>query len=507
MDSSLKECPLPLIMLIIVYPLIVKRSLSIVIILFWCLMNILLLRRQLWAPPPPVPLSTVTAITEPMEEWWGIYYRGEKIGYAAQKITPEREAYLVQNSSVLRLNLLGTIQTVKTRLEMAANPDWALKQFDFELHSNGVRFKARGEFAGGRLQLEVDSGGHRSKRDLPLSQPPYLLAALKPYIVTQNLEPGKEHLFPTFDPSTLSQQITTVTVEGRERIQIGDKMEPALRIRQRFKGISVLSWVDGKGKTLKEETPMGLALVRERAEEAKALAETKSISLDLIAETAVPLDTPIVAPGQKNFLKLKLSGVNLAHFSLNTGRQRVSEGFLEIRREDLNRLRSYRIPLRESRFASYVQSTPFLQSDHPQIRTLVQRVLKGETDAFKAVTRIRRWVYDGLAKEPTVSIPNALEVLQTKKGDCNEHTVLFNAMARAVGIPAKTVVGVVYLRGAFYYHAWSEVWLGEWVSVDSVLNQFPADVTHIKFIEGEIDRQIDILQLIGKLKIKVVEAS
>ncbi|MBI4488095.1 MAG: transglutaminase domain-containing protein [Deltaproteobacteria bacterium] len=494
-------------MLIIVYPLIVKRSLSIAIILFWCLMNILLLRRQLWTPPPPVPLSTVTAITEPMEEWWGIYYRGEKIGYAAQKITPERGAYLVQNSSVLRLNLLGTIQTVKTRLEMAADPDWALKQFDFELHSNDIRFKARGKFAGGRLQLEVDSGGHRSKKDLPLSQPPYLLAALKPYIVTQNLEPGKDHLFPTFDPSTLSQQITTVTVEGRERIQIGDKMEPALRIRQRFKGISVLSWVDGKGKTLKEETPMGLALVRERAEEAKVLAETKSISLDLIAETAVPLDTPIVDPGRKNFLKLKLSGFNLAHFSLNTGRQRLSEDFLEIRREDLSQVRSYRIPIRESRFASYLQSTPFLQSDHPQIRTLVQRVLKGETDAFKAVTRIRRWVYDGLAKEPTVSIPNALEVLQTKKGDCNEHTVLFNAMARAVGIPTKTVVGVVYLRGAFYYHAWSEVWLGEWVSVDSVLNQFPADVTHIKFLEGEIDRQIDILQLIGKLKIKVVEAS
>jgi hypothetical protein len=85
--------------------------------------------------------------------------------------------------------------------------------------------------------------------------------------------------------------------------------------------------------------------------------------------------------------------------------------------------------------------------------------------------------------------------------------VLFNAMARAVGIPAKTVVGVVYLRGAFYYHAWSEVWLGEWISVDPVLNQFPADVTHVKFLEGEIDRQLDILELIGKLRIQVMEES
>jgi len=126
---------------------------------------------------------------------------------------------------------------------------------------------------------------------------------------------------------------------------------------------------------------------------------------------------------------------------------------------------------------------------------------------LKVVARLRDWVFSQLAKEPTVSIPNALEVLQTRRGDCNEHTVLFNAMARAAGIPAKTVVGIVYLRGAFYYHAWSEVWLGEWVSVDPVLNQFPADVTHIKFLEGEIDQQIDILQLIGKLKIALIEAS
>ena len=118
--------------------------------------------------------------------------------------------------------------------------------------------------------------------------------------------------------------------------------------------------------------------------------------------------------------------------------------------------------------------------------------------------KIKDWVYKEIAKEPTVSIPNALEVLQTRRGDCNEHTVLFNTLARAAGIPAKTVVGVVYLRGAFYYHAWSEVWLGDWVSLDSVLNQFPADVTHVKFLEGEIDRQIEILQLIGNLKIEVL---
>lgn len=485
----------------------VKRSLSVAIVLFWCLMNFLMFRRQVWAPPPPVRLHIASQITEPMEEWWGIYYRGEKIGYAAESITPHPDGYLVRDFSVLQLNLLGKTQTIKTRLEMAATNDWALSRFDFELDSHDVRFKTRGKVTPGKLELEIDSGGHRTEKTLPLNQPPYLPAGLKPYIVTQNLEPGKEHLFVTFDPSTLSQQITTVIVEGRERIRVGDQMEPAIRIRQRFKGVSVVSWVDGEGRTLKEETPAGFSLVKERPEEAQTLAGSKSITLDLITQTAVVLETSIAQPEQKKFLKLKLSGFNLANFSLNGGRQRLQSDLLEIRRENLGELNSVRIPIREPRFASYLQSTPFLQSDHPEIRTLVQKVLKQETDALKAAIRLKDWVFSKLAKEPTVSIPNALEVLRTRKGDCNEHTVLFNAMARAAGIPAKTVVGVVYLRGAFFYHAWSEIWLGEWISVDPVLNQFPADVTHIKFLEGEIDRQIDILQLIGNLKVTLVEAS
>ena len=296
-------------------------------------------------------------------------------------------------------------------------------------------------------------------------------------------------------------------IEGREQIRIGERIEPAMRIRQRFNGISVVSWLDGAGRTLKEETPAGFSLVRQSPLEAQSLSSTRSVPLDLITQTSITPDRPILSPEQKNLIKLKLSGINLANFPLmNAGRQRLNQDQLEIRREEVNRLKSVGLPVRQRRLDPFLQPTVFMQSDHPKISRLAAEIVRGETDARKAALKIKDWVYNEIAKEPTVSIPNALEVLQTKKGDCNEHTVLFNAIARAAGIPAKTVVGVVYLRDAFYYHAWSEVWIGEWISVDSVLNQFPADATHIKFLEGEIDRQIDILQLIGNLKISIIEA-
>ena len=116
-----------------------------------------------------------------------------------------------------------------------------------------------------------------------------------------------------------------------------------------------------------------------------------------------------------------------------------------------------------------------------------------------------RWVYSNIEKKPTLSIPSALEVLKTRQGDCNEHAVLMAALCRAKEIPAKLCAGLVYLNGSFYYHAWVEVYAEKWISVDPTMNQFPADVTHIRFIEGGLENQIMVLKLIGKLEIEILE--
>ena len=484
--------------------MLAKQSIGVAIVLFWCVMNALLIKRQFAAPPTPIALRSTGQVTEPSEEWWGVYYRGEKIGYASQVIAPSSQGYEIRDHSELRLNLLGTSQNATTKVRMHVDAEWALENFDFELQSGEVHFKASGRVAPGRIMVETFSAGHSATREIPLTQRPYLLAALKPFVATQQLEEKKDYYFSTFDPATLSQQVTKVVLEGREHIRIGDRTEPALRVRQQFKGISVTSWIDGSGRTLKEESPGGLSMTRQGAAQARDFGAARSVSLDLIAQTAIRVTAPITDSGRQKRLKLRLSGFDPAGFSLSGGRQQFMDGILEISREPIETIRSFSLPLRDTRLISYLQPTAFMQSDNPTIRALAGEIIGAEKDARKAALGIKDWVYKNIAKKPTVSIPTALEVLQTRRGDCNEHAVLFNALARAAGIPAKTVVGVVYMRGAFYYHAWSEVWLGEWVSLDPVLNQFPADVTHVKFLEGDIDRQIDILRLIGNLKIEVL---
>ena len=112
-----------------------------------------------------------------------------------------------------------------------------------------------------------------------------------------------------------------------------------------------------------------------------------------------------------------------------------------------------------------------------------------------------------LAKCVTFSVPSALQVLESRQGDCNEHTVLYVAMARALGLPARTAVGLVYLDGSFFYHAWPEVWLGEWVAVDPTFGQYPADASHIRFVVGGLAQQVEIIRLIGRLDIEVLEST
>jgi transglutaminase-like putative cysteine protease len=93
-------------------------------------------------------------------------------------------------------------------------------------------------------------------------------------------------------------------------------------------------------------------------------------------------------------------------------------------------------------------------------------------------------------------------------GDCNEHTALYVALARAAGLPARIAVGLVQMRGAFYYHAWAEVYLEEsggglWLPVDPTLNEFPADATHIRLSRGGLEKQAAILGFVGQARMSI----
>ena len=42
-------------------------------------------------------------------------------------------------------------------------------------------------------------------------------------------------------------------------------------------------------------------------------------------------------------------------------------------------------------------------------------------------------------------------------------------------------------------------------SVDPTFGQFSADATHIKLAEGDLDRQVEIMGYVGRLKLKLID--
>jgi len=265
------------------------------------------------------------------------------------------------------------------------------------------------------------------------------------------------------------------------------------------------SWCDRQGRILKEVTPMGLTMVREGAQQARSGMKQGDDALDITFSTMVPVDEPLEDPRGLRYLRVSLEGIDPENFEIEGERQRLREDTLEIVKEELALLPAIRIPVREETLAVFQEPTPFLQSDDEKILRLAHEIIGQEKDGVEVARLLMNWIYQNLEKRPTVSLPNALEVLDQRAGDCNEHAALMGAFARAVGLPARVVVGVVYMGTGFFYHAWNEVWVGSWISLDPVMAQFPADVTHVKFIDGGLAEQIRMAQVIGSLSLEILE--
>ena len=288
---------------------------------------------------------------------------------------------------------------------------------------------------------------------------------------------------------------------------------PVWRIEQSFGSIKVANWIDEDGHLVKAESPLGFTLERtayELADQAwKKSGSTRAFAAGygaVIEQTAIASNVDVSNVASAERLQVRLGGVELEGFDLAGGRQQLRGDTLIVNRESAGALRaSYSLPYRGGgEAAQELAATPLIQADDPRIIAAARRIVGNTTDPVEAAQKLNDWVYRTLKKDITLSVPSALQVLESRQGDCNEHTVLFVALARAIGLPTRTAVGLVSVRGRFYYHAWPEVYYDGWVAVDPTLGQYPADASHLRFLVGGLARQVELIRLIGRLRIERV---
>ena len=441
--------------------------------------------------------------------WRGVYYRGEKIGFTVSQTVSTDEGFNLEESGRLQMSLLGATSAATLRTTVRVDPEFTLRAFEFSLDPGTGAIEVRGHVNGRHLTLEIKTVAGTRTEERELAEPPALSQNLGRRLANGGLAPGARHEWLLFDPATLRNAPVTLTVGQREVVRGSGSPVPAFRVEMAFGGLQSTAWVTDTGEVIREESPLGLITVRETPETAQAMAVSARMRVDLLqASSVIPKTTKTIGePRDIVSMQLRLEGVDLAKIdALDGGAQRLEGDVVNLR--DPETLRPER---RDHTAANYLSAEPFIESDAPEIIAEAQVAVRGVVGDRARAERLVRYVNGLLEKKPTVSLPSAREVLRTKVGDCNEHTALYVAMARALGMPARIAVGMVYIHGAFYYHAWPEVYLsdaddrGLWMPVDPTLNQFPADTTHLRFTRGGLDKQAAIMPLIGKLKITVVD--
>jgi len=512
-----------------------RRAIGLLILVLWLGMVGWQVRREYFKPQLR-SLAEAAMSLAPGTNFYTLRMGERAVGLATSRLDTLPEGFVLEDFMSLELPALGQEGRAVVRTEVELSPALVMKTFSFSLDSEVGAFEASGAVQGDTLlQVRVDAGGEGTEElSYRIDEPP-IFASILPLRVAagRELEVGSELRLPIFDPSSLSTRTVTVRVLEHDTLMVPDSASldpesgrwspgrydtiPAWKIGEAYGGVEVESWVDEDGRIIRAESPMGFAMERteyELAQQATADARgfaSSPVDDDVILSTAIQSNVELEGLETYDSLRFRLSGVDLEGFDLGGGRQELRGDTLIVRREAWNEVDpGYDLPYPRMDLREFLRPEPLIQSDDPGIEEEARRIAGWRPyrslDPRRATARLSRSIYEMLEKEIVFSVPSAAQVLESKRGDCNEHTVLFVAMARALGLPARTAVGLVYVDGSFFYHAWPEVWLDGWVAVDPTLDQLPADAAHIRFVIGGLARQVEIVRLIGNLEIEVLDA-
>jgi hypothetical protein len=513
-----------------------RRGLLAAAILAAWLVGVGLLVRREFFVGSAARLADAALRLSPGASYYVVSQGGAQIGFASTTLDTLATGIEVVDWFIADLPVAGTPQRASARSIVHLSRALALQTFDVQVESQGTPLHVGGRADGdSAVVFALSTGKSRPDSQRVAVRGPILLPTLVPLVLALGERPtvGKTYRIPTFDPQAMLSRDLALTVRAESLFVLVDSARfdqgraewvPARSDTTRawriepVNGAGFTGWIDGEGRVVASTQPGGITLQRiayeiafenwRIARDRRAVTATGTKANDIIERSAIGAGA-LLGRTRLSALAVRLRGVDLEGYDLAGGRQQLRGDVLQVERERPDLLSadwtlSGGRPLDRSRFRAELGAEPLLQSNDARLVSLAVRIAGNDRDPRVVAEKLERWVFDSLTKEVTLSVPNALDVLRTRKGDCNEHTQLYVALARAVGIPARVATGLAYVNGKFYYHAWPEIWLRDWVAVDPTFGQFPADASHLRFVVGGLARQTELLRLIGALRIQVV---
>lgn len=158
----------------------------------------------------------------------------------------------------------------------------------------------------------------------------------------------------------------------------------------------------------------------------------------------------------------------------------------------------------------------YLDSDDATVRGLANLAVGQETDPWKKAVRIEQFVNKKMKVSSEVGFATAAQVARSLTGDCRQHAMLAAAMCRAVGVPSRTALGLVYVdqtqSAILGFHMWLEVNIdGQWRGLDPIFGLKGLTAGHLKICDHSwkntqtLAPLLPVLRVMGKLQAEIVE--
>uniref|UniRef100_A0A7V4E4E9 Transglutaminase domain-containing protein n=1 Tax=candidate division WOR-3 bacterium TaxID=2052148 RepID=A0A7V4E4E9_UNCW3 len=438
--------------------------------------------------------------TTEIENWLSYYLDQNKIGYAFYKVNMGDTLIKFYNRIKMKLKVGTELKELAVNSFLITDKNLKLISFETEQTSGKNVLKINGKADKDTLYFTFQTGSTVKKNRLVLPPNTYPAGILSYFIVSQNLKKWKGNLLDLTLFSVLPAEISMIK---KDTVIINDTVYEAAVYQIEMANVKSFYYLDSLGNLLKEISAGGIIGIREKPQ--KAMAEWNKDFLDILSFFSVPIDTFFAEPTKLKSVKLEIQGLDkVDYLDIDLPYQKVISKnplVIEITKPSLKEVTALKITEKEK---VYLFSTPTIQSDDNLIRKKAQEIAGDIKDKKIIAEKILIWVFRNLKKKATTSYPSAIEILKNLEGDCNEHATLYTALCRSLGIPTRIVVGLVYAGRAFYYHAWNQVYLGEWISCDPTFGEFPASPLHLILKIGDIEEQVKVLNIVGNIKIKVL---
>ncbi|HJS43529.1 MAG TPA: transglutaminase-like domain-containing protein [Gemmatimonadales bacterium] len=455
-----------------------------------------------------------------------LFYRldvgDQQIGYSSTTIDTVASGSVIRVENVLVLDVpaLGKLHRTTARsttmLSRALRVQSVFVTFDGDLG----QFAARGRVIGDTiLSVAILSAEDSQVTHIPL-EGPITVPALLPLRLAfgGELKSGRSYSARLFDPLLLTGRDVTARIAAESTFVVSDSADldsttmrwlpehfdtvRAFRIDHDANGVPTRSWIDAQGRLVSATTEPGFGTERGafeivyenfRNRDTARLARASAVPRlgDIVPLTALAAGVTL-NPRPRTRLRLRMNGRDTLEIH-QTGALQANAA-------------PYRLPANDTALARWLAPEPLIESNHPQIAAQARQIIRRERGPARVAALLTHWVHRSVQRTIPAGgrAPSALKVLEQKSGDCNEVTTLYVALARAAGLPARTASGLLYVRGRFYYHAWAEIYLNDWIPVDPTFDQFPADAAHLRFAVGGLARQVELIPLIGRLKLEVL---